>query len=79
MIIIAYLFLIFVNTEYFLKIYRDGWQKQNIAIVTFKQASITRRKIMHILHEPSDYRYSTLFELTRRKSMAKIQYSNNNF
>ena len=39
-------------------------QKQNIAIVTFKQASITCKKIMHTLHEPRNYRHSTLCELT---------------
>ena len=40
------------------------WQKESIAIITFKQASITCRQRVHILYEPRNYRYSTLCELT---------------
>ena len=36
-----------------------------MAIVAFNQASITCTQIIHILHEPRNYRYSTLGELTR--------------
>ena len=55
-------------------------QKQNIAIVTFKYASITWRKIINILHEPRNYSYSTLCELSWRNFwMVKIKHSSNRF
>ena len=72
----TYLIFIFVNTDFFQdyieiesKIFFIifeifGIEKQNIAILTFKQASITCRQVVHILHEPRNYRYNTLCELT---------------
>ena len=41
------------------------WQKWNIAIETFKQTSITWKWIIHILCEARNYRYITMYELTR--------------
>ena len=74
--LMTYLIFIFVNTDFFQdyieiesKIFFIifeifGIEKQNIAILTFKQASITCRQVVHILHEPRNYRYNTLCELT---------------
>ena len=58
---LTHLFLIFANLiiEFF------EWEKWNTATVTFKQASITCRWIIHILYEARNYRYSNLCKQTR--------------
>ena len=75
--LMTHLFLMFVKMKFFKEyieeeskiyfiIYKIFWMAQkNIAIVAFKQASITCTQIIRILHEPGNYRYSTLRGLTR--------------